>query len=311
MTIDPVFARNPREAELLSTKHLLFVGLGSGGSALALMAARAGVGTFTLIDPDTLALENLGRHMLSRESVGQPKVRGVKRAIKAINPAAKVHAIAKDFRKLRAEQLLNGKKPDLLIGGTDSFSCESLVNRMSLEYGIPAIYAGCWGEASVGEILYVVPGKTSCFECFASFRRDTAPLPSDDPRKYTDPDYDDTKVPGQAGLWPNILLISAVAFQIVLGLVDPKGDRGRNIIDNEHTLFLVNVSAYDSPLQPLAVTFGRVPKGCAVCDESKLGELGADLSDEVSTRAASMVGDENSAPESSLQPGGNEGGSNS
>lgn len=288
--IDPVFARNPHEAEQLKEKHLVIVGLGSGGSALALMAARAGIGRFTLIDPDTLALENIGRHMLSRDSVGQPKVRALKRAIKAIHPQAEVHAIAKDYRDLKPAEIFNGGKPDLVIGATDSFGCESMVNSLSLTEGIPAVYAGCWGEASVGEILYVIPGKTPCFECFARFRRDTAPLPADDPRKYTDPNYDATKVPSQAGLWPNILVICGIAFQIILGLLDPESERGRSLIDHEHTLWLVNVSAYDSPLQPLAVTFAQVKKGCAICDESKLSGLGADL-----LRSAAMDQDESNA----------------
>ena len=63
---DPVFARNPKEAERLSGKHLAIVGCGSGGSAFADMAARSGIGKFTLVDPDALALENIGRHTLSR-----------------------------------------------------------------------------------------------------------------------------------------------------------------------------------------------------------------------------------------------------
>ncbi len=276
MTIDPVFARNPREAEIFGEKHVLFLGAGSGGSGMILMAARAGVGHFTLIDPDTLALENIGRHMLTRESVGQPKVKALKRAVKTINPQASVRAIAEDFRKLKPGEIFQGQKPDLLVGGTDSFGCDSMLNGHSLEFGIPAVYAGCWGEASVGEILYVVPGKTPCFECFARFRRDEVPLPKDDPQKYTDPNYDDTRLPGQAGLWANILIIAGIAFQIVLALLDPDGERGRNLIDYDHTLWLANISAYDSRLQPLAVTFGRVKKGCAVCDESKLDELGKD-----------------------------------
>lgn len=311
MNTDPVFARNPREAAHLGTKHIGFIGCGSVGGALVLMGARAGVGKFTLVDPDVLSLPNVGRHFLSRENVGQHKVKGIKRLVKAVNPRAEVHAIAKDFTELDPEGFVGGRKLDLLVASTDSFDCQSAVNELSLEKNIPAVYVGCWGEARVGETLYVIPGRTPCFECFAGFRRGTAPLPVGDPRRYTDPDFDDTRLPGQAGLWPNILTICGIAFQVILALLDPEGDRGRNLIDYERTLFLVNVSAYDSPLQPLAVTFGRVKKGCAICDESKLGELGADLPDEVSTRAASMVGDENSAPESSLQPGGNEGGSNS
>src|SRR5206468_3953899 len=47
-----VFARNQKERESLKQKHLVVVGAGSVGSALALMAVRAGVGRFTLIDVD-------------------------------------------------------------------------------------------------------------------------------------------------------------------------------------------------------------------------------------------------------------------
>jgi hypothetical protein len=264
--IDPVFARNPKEAERLFRKHLAIIGCGSGGSALADMSARSGVGKFTLIDPDVLALENVGRHVLSRSDVGKPKVLGVKRVIEELNPQARVDAIYGKFENLCS-------KPDLLIAATDSFACESAVNSYSLREDIPAVYAGCWGEARVGEILYVVPGKTPCYECYAGFRRDRVEIPAD-PRKYTDPDFDSTKVPGQAGLWANILIITGVMFQVVLGLLDPENERAQ-LIDYEHTLFLFNVSKYgDSPLQPLAATFGKIRKGCAVCDETKLGELG-------------------------------------
>jgi hypothetical protein len=143
---------------------------------------------------------------------------------------------------------------------------------------VPTIYCGCWGEASVGEILYVVPGKTPCYQCYASFRRNTVEVPEipSDLRKYTDPDFDSTKLPGQAGLWANILMVAGVTFQIALALLDSESDRAA-LIDHDHTLFLFNISKYDSPLQPLAVTFGRVKKGCAICDESQLSELGSTL----------------------------------
>jgi len=235
------------------------------------MAARSGIGRFTLVDPDVLALENVGRHMLSRGDVGRPKARAIKRAIKQVNPAAEVAAICAKFKGLE-------RRPDLLVGATDSFACESAVNDYSLRERVPAVYGGCWGEASVGEILYVVPGRTPCYECYAGFRHDEVEIP-DDPRKYTDPNFDATKVPGQAGLWANILIITGVMFQVVLGLLDPESGRAQ-LIDWEHTLFLVNVSNYKGNLQPLAVTFGTVRKGCAVCDESKLGELGKNLSTE-------------------------------
>src|SRR5439155_16466267 len=115
--IDPVFARNPKEAERLCRKHLAIIGCGSGGSALASMAARSGVGRFTLVDPDALALENVGRHMLARADVGTPKALGLKRIIEDVNAVAEVEAICGKFDDF-------SRRPDLVIAATDSFACE-------------------------------------------------------------------------------------------------------------------------------------------------------------------------------------------
>jgi hypothetical protein len=232
------------------------------------MAVRSGVGRFTLVDPDLLAVENVGRHVLSRRDVGKPKVLGLKAAIEEVNPAAIVETICGKFDGL-------SRRPDLVIAATDSFECDSSVNDYCIRERVAAAYGGCWGEASVGEILYVVPGKTPCYECYAGFRRGAAEIPPDR-RKYTDPDFDVSKVPGQAGLWANILIVSGVMFQVALGLLDSENPR-HQIIDHEHTLLLVNVTAFDSGLQPLAVTFGKINRGCAVCDQSKLVDLGKNL----------------------------------
>ena len=269
--IDPVFARNPKEAARLFPKHVALIGCGSGGSAVALMAARAGFGKATIVDPDTLSLENTGRHMLSRGDVGKPKVEGLRSRILELNPQVQVNAIFGKFQDLE-------ERPDLIIAATDSFACEAAVNSYALRAEIPAIYCGCWGEASVGEVLYVVPGKTPCYQCYAGFRRSTVEIPEipADQKKYTDPDFDATKLPGQAGLWANILMVAGLSFQIALALLDPEGDR-TTLIDHEHTLLLFNISKYSSPLQPLAVTFGKVKKGCSICDESQLAALGEGL----------------------------------
>jgi molybdopterin/thiamine biosynthesis adenylyltransferase len=252
------------------------------------MAARTGTGRITLIDPEVLAPENVGRHMLTAEDIGKSKVEAMRDRILAINPDCRVDALVQRFspRIFKSSMTwgfgLDGcnpdgtpvmvdRVPDLIVSCVDSFKCESAINSFCLNHNIPAVYGGVWGAAAVGEILFVIPGQTPCYECFAGFRRSEVEIPND-PRKYTDPDFDDTKTPGQAGLWPNALIIAGMQFQVVLGVLGL-----RDCIDYQHTLWLMNVSDYDSLLQPLAVTFGKVKKGCAVCDESKLGELGRDL----------------------------------
>jgi len=72
-----------------------------------------------------------------------------------------------------------------------------------------------------------------------------------------------------------MLIITGLQFQVVLGVMGLL-----DCIDYDCTLWLMNISDCDSPLQPLAVTFAKVKKGCAVCDESKLSELDIGLARE-------------------------------
>jgi len=289
--MEQVFSRNLKERQVLSQKHIAIVGVGSGGSAIADMAARAGMGRITLIDPDTLAPENLGRHMLTGTDLGKTKVEAMRARILAINPACQVDALACKFSPYIFEAWVtfafgpDGCKrnerppkvdhmPDLVVSCVDSFNCESSINGFCLEHNIPAVYGGAWGAASAGEILCVIPGKSPCYECYAGFRRSEVEIPND-PRKYTDPDFDGTKTGGQPGLWSNMLIITGLQFQVVLGVMGLL-----DCIDYDCTLWLMNISDCDSPLQPLAVTFAKVKKGCAVCDESKLSELDIGLARE-------------------------------
>src|SRR6266849_5316864 len=70
----PVFARNPKEHAVFSSLDILAVGAGSIGGTLIDTLARTGVGSLTLIDPEDFVEENLGRHVLTSDSVGKPKV---------------------------------------------------------------------------------------------------------------------------------------------------------------------------------------------------------------------------------------------
>ena len=264
-----IFARNPDERNALSQKHIAIVGCGSIGGAVADIAARTGLGTLTLIDPDIVSSENIGRHVLTTHDVGQPKVDALASHLKAINPELVVNLVCGGFSGELAPT------PDLIISAVDSFQCESLINIYALGAKVPAIYSGVWGAASVGELYYVVPGKTPCYHCFASFRQDAASELPTDPRKYTDPDFDDTRVPGRPGLWAQILVVSGLCFQLGLGLLGLRPQ----LIDDLHTLWLFNMTDFNSSLQPLAVTFGKTARrGCAVCDPSRLGDLEEALS---------------------------------
>jgi hypothetical protein len=257
----PVFARNPIEHGRFSSLDIAMVGAGSIGGEILDILVRTGVGSLTVIDPEDFAAENVGRHVLTAASIGKPKVEELARHAHAINPDCKVRPI-----KAKFDPSLLATPPDLIISTADSFQAASLVNGYALRHKIPAVFGGVWGEASVAEIIYVIPGKTPCYECYAGFRRNVE-IPKDE-RRYTDPNYDDTRIPGQAGLWANILMVAGLQFQVVLGLVGL-----RDTLRFPGNVWLMNISDPFCAFQPLALTVAEVKKGCAVCDEAQLEEL--------------------------------------
>lgn len=248
------FSRNAGVRVQLEDKLVTVAGCGSFGSALADMLVRAGLGRIILIDPELLSIENVGRHVLTARDTGRPKVEALAERLLEINPGLHVDA--------RREKFQNGD--GLLVCCADSRRCESMVNAVALEKQLSAVYVGAYGAVRAGEVQFFVPGRTPCRECFARFRT-TEERPAEQER-YTDPDYDPTRTPGQTGLWGSVLAVSGIAFHAILALLGVRGD-----LDFERPLWIVNLD-YEG-FQPYAVTFAKVARGCAVCDESKIAEL--------------------------------------
>lgn len=254
------YSRNPYERAALLRQPIAIVGCGSFGSALADMLVRAGAGKLTLIDPELLGIENIGRHILTSNEVGQPKAHALARRLLEINPELEVTPRREPF----------GDADGVLICCADSRRCESMVNAVSLAKGLPAIFVAAYGAVRAGEIQFCVPGKTACRECFARFRESTEHSPRG--QRYTDPEFDETRTPGQSGLWGSIQVVSGIAFHVILALL---GIRGH--LDFERSLWIVNLDYHG--FQPYAVTYASPQRGCPVCDESKIAELQLDDSE--------------------------------
>ena len=76
----------------LQNVHVAVFGIGGVGGYTVEALARSGVGSFDLIDNDTVALTNLNRQIIATlDTVGQPKVEVMAKRIASINPDAKVN----------------------------------------------------------------------------------------------------------------------------------------------------------------------------------------------------------------------------
>ncbi|AMC35274.1 ThiF family adenylyltransferase [Janthinobacterium sp. B9-8] len=78
------------------TQHVVIVGLGSIGSRVAEHLVLAGIRKLTLIDEDIFSADNLGRHILAQDSIGERKVDAVANQLRNRMPGVEINPIAKN-----------------------------------------------------------------------------------------------------------------------------------------------------------------------------------------------------------------------
>mgnify|MGYP004638839143 CR=1 FL=1 len=77
----------------LNNSKVLIFGVGGVGGYVAEALARAGVGSFCVVDNDVVALSNINRQIIATsETVGRDKTEVIKERILSINPYAEVEA---------------------------------------------------------------------------------------------------------------------------------------------------------------------------------------------------------------------------
>ena len=150
--------------ERIRAAKVLLCGCGALGTVLADTLTRAGVGFLRIVDRDFVDLTNLQRQVLFDE---QDVEDHLPKAIVAANKLARInsqvtlepHVADIDWRNVRDY----ARDVDLILDGTDNFEVRFLINDVSLETGIPWVYAGCVG--SHGQTMAIFPHESACLRC--------------------------------------------------------------------------------------------------------------------------------------------------
>lgn len=173
---DPAYDRQSRlfgdaGQEILSKARVGIIGLGGGGSILAELLGRLGVGEFVLADPDKAEFTNLPRLIAANERDVWPswlpvflrerfrrfKVSMAARNIKRANRHAKVTSLARDF--LDADVAEKFRDCDYLFLAADTMSARLLFNAIVNQYGIAGVQVGAkipvGPDGEVGDVFCV------------------------------------------------------------------------------------------------------------------------------------------------------------
>mgnify|MGYP003663034772 CR=1 FL=1 len=146
---------NP-EIEDLKTATVAIVGCGSLGSNVARLLAQAGVGAFTLIDPERLTAANTGRHLLGSQSVGQAKVNEVGRRLRTDFPHIyRVNALQKRWQDAVDAEPRLLDEIDLVVSTVGSWTTESLLDAWLRERDQRVVYGWVEPEAAGGQSVMI------------------------------------------------------------------------------------------------------------------------------------------------------------
>lgn len=152
------------EINILEKKRVMIVGLGSFGSQIAIELAKAGVGSFALMDFDRVELHNLARHTCTTRDLGRLKTDAIYDAILGKNPYAHVDKypinINDDLTLLYQEVA----KADLVICATDNNQSRFNLSEALVKEKKVGIFGRAVTRAEGGDVFRYTPGGP-CYCC--------------------------------------------------------------------------------------------------------------------------------------------------
>jgi sulfur-carrier protein adenylyltransferase/sulfurtransferase len=151
--LPPNVRRQGEEYDALINKSVALLGCGSVGSKVATSLARAGVGSFVLVDGDMLFPGNIVRNDLDQRSVGLNKPDAVMARLKEINPHVEVSVrrvlLGGQESSASTEAALQSiGNCDLIIDATADSTIFNLSAAVSRNQRKPLV----WGEVFAGGV---------------------------------------------------------------------------------------------------------------------------------------------------------------
>jgi hypothetical protein len=155
---------------IIIKKNVAIIGLGSGGSLIALYLAKSGIGNLTLIDGDVIMDHNIVRHICSLKDVGRYKTLAVKDYILDRVPTIKITTVEKPFsrenKNIEAFFDFLLSKVDLIVSATGDNIMNETINEFGYKRNIPIIFAGAFEKITGGIMIRIDPRKKSiCYKC--------------------------------------------------------------------------------------------------------------------------------------------------
>ncbi|MGJ3240742.1 MAG: HesA/MoeB/ThiF family protein [Anaerolineae bacterium] len=244
------------------------IGLGSGGSFVALSLAMSGVGHFALVDNDVLESGNVVRHAADSRYVGWNKARAVADLIAHRNPNATF-----DVREGRIEDHLDVlDNLDIVVVAVDGEQVKYILNEFFLERHITAVYAGVYERGEGGDVVIIRPYDGPCYACWSQELR--AGIQQPVPGEGGALDYgmisEEGTLEAEPGLWVQVTKVASIQTDLILNDLlrgsDVSEEMPANTIIIANNTMEILEGAANQPHTALWVDIPRDPE-CLVCGD--------------------------------------------
>jgi len=148
----------------LKAASVLISRVGGLGGVVAYQLAAAGVGRLVLAMGGVVQPSDLNRHLQqSHERIGEPRLPGVVKRLRELNPRVEVIGIEENASDANAESLV--AQADIVVDAAPLFRERYALNRAAVNARKPMVECAMFSlEAHITTIL---PGRTPCLCCIA------------------------------------------------------------------------------------------------------------------------------------------------
>lgn len=134
-------------------------GVGAVGSFALEALARIGVGSFVLVDADTVDVSNINRQLCALHStIGKSKTAVMCERVRDINPNARVEIVDRFIDESNCAEFV-GLCPDVIVDAIDSLAPKAALAAAALSEGVPIV-------SSMGAARKTDPLKVAAAELF-------------------------------------------------------------------------------------------------------------------------------------------------
>ncbi|PKL19499.1 MAG: adenylyltransferase [Spirochaetae bacterium HGW-Spirochaetae-5] len=148
--------------EKLKSASVFVAGAGGLGSPVLYYLAAAGVGHIKICDRDKIDLSNLNRQILyNTVDTDNWKAETASAKVSQLNDEIKITYFNSEAGWPLLDEI---KECGIIVDCLDNFESRHILNRISLQTGIPMIHAGV--SEYYGQMTFLQPGETPCLACF-------------------------------------------------------------------------------------------------------------------------------------------------